>query len=192
MAISCEPDLDALISELAASLTPAARAAFEAAARSALVAAGCSGSGAAYRVLAPLQRGYWDPPADDRLAHSGARHQRSSKLADGPPLDEDSARGRASTAAVGCGGGGDELLGLCANGAGARVGGRAFLAAGWLRPDLPTPIAGCSPEKRCDGWLDFIALTCILDKQAQAENPSRILHFSRIGFGSSGVSRVDE
>ena len=47
-------------------------------------------------------------------------------------------------------------------------------------------------QKRCDGWFDFIALTCILDKQAQAENPSRILHFSRIGFGSSGVSRVDE
>jgi hypothetical protein len=92
---SCDPDLDALISELAASLTPSARTAFEAAARDALVAAGCSGCGAAYRVLAPLQRGYFDPPADDRLAHSGARHQRRSKLADGPPLDEDSARGQA-------------------------------------------------------------------------------------------------
>ena len=94
---ACDPDLDALISELAASLAPGARNAFEAAARDALAAAGCSGVGAAYRVLAPLQRGYWDPPADDRLAHSGARHQRSSKLADAPPLDQDSARGRAAT-----------------------------------------------------------------------------------------------
>jgi hypothetical protein len=90
-------DVEQLISELSASLIPPQRAAFEVAARAALVAAGCSGCGAAYRVLVPLQRAYWDPPADDRLAHSGARHQRSSKLADGPPLDEDSARGRAST-----------------------------------------------------------------------------------------------
>jgi len=90
-------EIDALLVELAASLAPPQRAAFEAAARAALAATQCSGCGAAYRVLAPLQRGYWDPPADDRLAHSGARHQQSSKLADGPPLDEDSARGRAST-----------------------------------------------------------------------------------------------
>src|SRR5262249_21510561 len=99
MAISsaCDPDLDALISELAASLTPPARTAFEAAARDALVTAGCSGVGAGYRLLRDVQRRHWDPPADDRLAHSGARHQRSSKLADGPPLDDDSVRGRAST-----------------------------------------------------------------------------------------------
>ena len=90
-------DVEQLISELSASLVPPQRHAFESAARAALAAVGCSGCGAAYRVLAPLQRSYFDPPADDRLAHSGARHQRSSKLADGPPLDEDSARGRAST-----------------------------------------------------------------------------------------------
>jgi hypothetical protein len=96
VATSCDPDLDALIAELAASLAPSARTAFELAARDALVAAGCSGCGAAYRVLAPLQRGYWDPPSDDRTAHGGARHQRS-KLAEGPPLEDDSARGRAST-----------------------------------------------------------------------------------------------
>ena len=99
MAISsaCDPDLDALIAELAASLAPSARTAFELAARDALASAGCSGCGHAYRILTLVQRQHWDPPADDRLAHSGARHQRSSKLADGPPLDEDSARGRAST-----------------------------------------------------------------------------------------------
>jgi hypothetical protein len=100
MAISsaCDPDLDALIVELGAALTPSARDAFELAARDALAAAGCSGAGAAYRVLAPLQRGFWDPPPDDARAY-GARHQRSSKLADGPPLDDDSARGRAQARA---------------------------------------------------------------------------------------------
>ena len=94
MAISsaCDPDLDALIAELAASLTPPHRVAFEAAARAALVAAGCSGCGAAYRLLAPLQRGFWDPPADDRLAHAGARHQRPSKLASAEPIGADDPR----------------------------------------------------------------------------------------------------
>jgi len=95
--VATSDDVELLIFELSASLIPPQRTAFEAAAHAALAVAGCSGCGAAYRVLAQLQRAYWDPPADDRLAHSGARHQRSSKLADGPPLDEDSARGRAST-----------------------------------------------------------------------------------------------
>jgi hypothetical protein len=100
MAISsaCDPDLDALIVEFGAALAPSARAAFELAARDALQAAGCSGAGAAYRVLAPLQRGFWDPPADDRLAHSGARHlpRRSEAAA---PIEDDSARGRSSARA---------------------------------------------------------------------------------------------
>src|SRR5262249_42665916 len=90
-------EIDDLLIELAASLPPPQRAAFEAAARAALAAAGCSGCGAAYRVLAPLQRGYWDPPDGDDLRREGARHFRPSKLADGPPLADDSARGRAST-----------------------------------------------------------------------------------------------
>jgi hypothetical protein len=94
MAIS-SADVEQLISELSASLAPPQRIAFEAAAHAAMEVANCSGCGAAYRVLAPLQRTYWDPPADDRLAHSGARRHRPSKLADGPPLDDDSARGRA-------------------------------------------------------------------------------------------------
>jgi hypothetical protein len=97
MAISstCDPDFDGLIFELAASLSPSARNAFELAARDALQAAGCSGAGAAYRVLAPLQRGFWDPPADDARAY-GARHQRASKLADGPAIGADTATGRKS------------------------------------------------------------------------------------------------
>jgi len=95
---ACDPVFDVLICELAASLAPPMRAAFELAARDALAAAGCSGVGAAYRVLAPLQRGFWDPPADDRLAHSGARHlpRRSEAAA---PIEDDSVRGRSSARA---------------------------------------------------------------------------------------------
>ena len=75
-----DDDVDLLISELSASLIPPQRRAFEAAAYAALAAAGCSGIGAAYRLIGPLQRAFWDPPPDDRLAHSGARHSRESKL----------------------------------------------------------------------------------------------------------------
>ena len=68
MAIS--EDVELLISELSASLVPLQRYAFEAAARAVLAAANCSGCGAAYRLLVPLQRGHWDPPPDDRMAHT--------------------------------------------------------------------------------------------------------------------------
>jgi len=79
-------DVEQLIFELGASLAPPQRTAFEAAARAALAAVGCSGCGAAYRVLAPLQRGYWDPPPDDRQANLGARHSRASKLVQAEPI----------------------------------------------------------------------------------------------------------
>jgi len=79
---SSDPDLDALIAELAASLAPGARNAFEVAARDVLRAAGCSGVGAGYRLL-----------------REGARHRRSSKLAEAPPLGDDSPRGQASARA---------------------------------------------------------------------------------------------
>ena len=95
---SSDPDLDALIAELAASLAPGARNAFEVAARDVLRAAGCSGVGAGYRLLRDVQRRHWDPPSDD-MRREGARHQRSSKLADGPPLGDDSSRGQASARA---------------------------------------------------------------------------------------------
>src|SRR5262249_57803837 len=85
MATSYPAEFDALLIELAASLVPPQRAAFEAAARAALAAAGCSGCGAAYRVLAPLQRGYWDPPSDD-MRREGARHLRPPKLAIAEPI----------------------------------------------------------------------------------------------------------
>jgi len=50
MAIS--EDVELLISELSTSLIPPQRRAFEAAAYAALAAAGCSGIGAAYRLIA--------------------------------------------------------------------------------------------------------------------------------------------
>src|SRR5262245_796584 len=84
-------DVEQLISELSASLPPPRHVAFEAAARAALAAAGCSGCGAAYRVLAPLQRGYWDPPSDD-MRREGARHLRPSKLASAEPIGAEDPR----------------------------------------------------------------------------------------------------
>jgi hypothetical protein len=84
-------EIDALLIELAASLAPPQRAAFEVAARAALAAAGCSGCGAAYRVLAPLQRGYWDPPSDD-MRREGARHLRPSKLQNLPAVGAEDPR----------------------------------------------------------------------------------------------------
>ena len=78
-------EIDGLLVELAASLAPPQRAAFEVAARAALAATNCSGCGAAYRLLAPLQRGFWDAPSDTR-ALAGPRHHRPSKLSNGPPI----------------------------------------------------------------------------------------------------------
>jgi hypothetical protein len=90
-------DVERLISELGASLAAPQRVAFEVAARAALAAVNCSGCGAAYRVLAPLQRGYWDPPSDD-MRREGARHLRPSKLqnlpAVGSPDPREGARDR--------------------------------------------------------------------------------------------------
>jgi hypothetical protein len=83
-------EIDDVVFELGASLAPAQRRAFESAAREVLAATNCSGCGAAYRVLGPLQRGYWDPPPDD-MRREGARH-RPSKLIAAPALGEDSSR----------------------------------------------------------------------------------------------------
>ena len=94
MATSCDLELELLVAELGASLEPTQYTAFAAAARAAL--GKCSGPGAAYRILRDLQRSYFDPPADDPGRYA-PRHYRPSKLADGPALTEDSARGRAST-----------------------------------------------------------------------------------------------
>jgi hypothetical protein len=102
VATSCDPDLDALISRLAGPLLPADRAAFRAAAESALI--GCSGEGIAYRILRDLWRGYFHPPPDD-MGREGARHLRPSKLqnlpAVGAPDPREGARDRHRLRVVG-------------------------------------------------------------------------------------------
>jgi len=90
--VATSDDVELLISELAASLIPPQRYAFLDAARAALAAVGCSGCGAAYRILGPLQRAYWDPPPDDRMANTGARHYRESKLQALPAVGADDPR----------------------------------------------------------------------------------------------------
>jgi hypothetical protein len=86
-----DPQLDALIFELSASLEPPQRSVFEAAARAALAAAGVTGCGQAYRLLAPLQRAHWDPPDDIRVAH-GPRRYRGNKLSAAPPIGAEDVR----------------------------------------------------------------------------------------------------
>ena len=90
-------DVDLLLSELSASLSPPQYFAFIAAARAALEGIPCLGPGAAYRALAPLQKFYFDPPPDARHANLGARHYRPSKLTAAPPIgaEDPRATGRA-------------------------------------------------------------------------------------------------
>jgi len=89
MATSYDPDLDALISRLAGPLLPADRAAFRAAAESALT--GCSGEGLAYRIVAPLWRTYFRPAAETNQP-TGFGSRRPSKLANGPPIGAEDPR----------------------------------------------------------------------------------------------------
>ena len=84
-------EIDGLLIELGASLPPPQRRAFEAAARAALAANACSGCGAAYRLIGPLQRAFWDPPDDPRAAHT-PRHNRSSKLIQAEAIGADDVR----------------------------------------------------------------------------------------------------
>ena len=91
MATSCDPDLDALILRLAGPLLPADRAAFRAAAESALT--GCNGEGLAYRILRDVWRGFFHPPPDPRIGEPrGPGNRRPSKLIAGPALGEDGPR----------------------------------------------------------------------------------------------------
>ena len=91
MAIS--EDVELLISELSASLTPPQRYAFLDAARAALAAANCTGIGQAYRLLVPLQRLHWDPPDDQRIGQPlGVGSRRPSKLASAEPIGADDPR----------------------------------------------------------------------------------------------------
>ena len=89
-------DLDAeqLISRFCGSLAPADRAAFRAAAESALSAIVCNGEGVAFRVLRDVWRAYFHPPSDQEAGHHpfspGSR--RLSKLTDGPPIGAEDPR----------------------------------------------------------------------------------------------------
>ena len=88
---SYDPDLDALISRLAGPLLPADRAAFRAAAESAL--AGCSGEGIAYRTLRDVWRTFFHPPPDPRIGQTrGSGLRRPSKLISGEPIGADDPR----------------------------------------------------------------------------------------------------
>jgi hypothetical protein len=81
---------DTLISYLARPLLPADRAAFTAAAQSALV--GCDGEGHAHRILRPIWRSYFHPPPDPRVgAPRGPSNRRPSKLLAAEPIDSDAA-----------------------------------------------------------------------------------------------------
>jgi len=78
-------DFDPLISRLSAPLEPGDRAAFRAAAESALV--GCSGEGVAYRTLRDVWRTFFHPPPDDLRAGQPRRlGSRPSKLASLEPI----------------------------------------------------------------------------------------------------------
>ena len=90
-------DVDLLLSELSASLAPPQYAAVLVAARAALANVPCLGPGNAFRLLATLQRSYFDPPPDARHANLGARHYRPSKLTAAPPIgaEDPRATGRA-------------------------------------------------------------------------------------------------
>src|SRR5262249_42189822 len=87
------PEIDQLLCELSASLTPAQRFAFEAAARTTLATIPeCQlGPGAAFRALRDLQRLHFDAPPDLRV-NTGARHYRESKLQALPAVGSDDPR----------------------------------------------------------------------------------------------------
>jgi len=76
--VATSDDVELLISELSASLAPSQQHyAFEAAARAVLAATNCSGCGAAYRLLAPVQA----EPIGAPDPREGARDRRRLRLA---------------------------------------------------------------------------------------------------------------
>ena len=87
MSIPDDADSDLLISRLAGPLTPDARQAFRRAAEDALARVPCQGEGAVYRAVAPLQRAYFDSPADHRASWDIGREPRLSKLTAAPVLE---------------------------------------------------------------------------------------------------------
>jgi hypothetical protein len=88
--MSDDVDAETLIARLSGPLAPPDRAAFRKAAEAALAHVPCLGEGAAYRVLAQLQRRYFIP-VDDYKAAWDIGHEifRSNKLRDKPAIGED-------------------------------------------------------------------------------------------------------
>jgi hypothetical protein len=89
-----DDDVELLIVQLSVSLAPPQRFAFIDAARSALARIDCLGPGLAYRILAPLQRAYFDPPADHAAGVRPLRlyRRRASKLIQGQAIGRDDPR----------------------------------------------------------------------------------------------------
>jgi hypothetical protein len=87
MSIPDDVDPEHIISRLAGPLEPAARAAFRRAAEAALAALPCAGEGIIYRIVAPLQRAYFDPPTDCRAGWDIEQELRPSKLRDAGPIE---------------------------------------------------------------------------------------------------------
>jgi hypothetical protein len=85
MPIPDDLDADALIARLAGPLLPPDRVAFRRAAEMALAEVPCLGPGLAFRLVAALQRQYFQPP-DDRRAAWDISEERASKLRAGPPV----------------------------------------------------------------------------------------------------------
>lgn len=83
--MSLPAEIDELVQQLGASLAPPQHHAFIDAARAALAGIPCLGPGSAYRVLAPLQRQFFDPPTDSR-ALAGPFHRGANKLTMRPPI----------------------------------------------------------------------------------------------------------
>jgi hypothetical protein len=89
-----DPQVEQLISELAASLEKPARFEFVDAAHAAVAALPYQdqGPGLVYRaVLRPLQRQFFNPPADERLAYGPRRQYRGNKLSSAAPIEADGA-----------------------------------------------------------------------------------------------------
>ena len=86
-----DTDIDALIHRLSGPLSPADRAAFRAAAESALGGISCNGEGIAFRTVRDVWRDFFHPPPDLRVG-TGARHHRPSKLQDLPAVGADDPR----------------------------------------------------------------------------------------------------
>jgi hypothetical protein len=94
MSIPDDTDVDRVISRLAGPLEPAAREAFRQAAEEALahIPHACWREGLAYRVVAILQRQYFDPPDDRRAGWSIEPEARTSKLKQTSPIERSRAR----------------------------------------------------------------------------------------------------